>query len=103
MLWWRLCVGSGLKPRAQEMGWPPPSYIRDMLIARRAPFGQNEVLSVMIAFPSANPLKVIAAAVAPVVVKNARRFICGRLPKRRREASHPACAFPPGGSARTLG
>ena len=44
------------------MGWPPPSYISDMLIARRAPFGQDEVFSVMIAsFPSAISLRVIAA------------------------------------------
>src|SRR5262249_30392942 len=48
-------IGSGMTPGAPEMSWPPPSYIRDMLIARRAPFGQNEALSVMIAsFPSAN-------------------------------------------------
>jgi hypothetical protein len=41
-----------------------------MLIARRAPFGQKEVLSVMIAsFPLADALTVGAAVAAPAVVK----------------------------------
>ena len=49
--------------------------ISDMPIARRAPFGQNEVLSVMIvSFPSAIPVKVIAAAAVPAAVINSRRF-----------------------------
>src|ERR1700755_2198307 len=70
-------IGSGMTPGAPEMGWPPPSYIRDMLIARRAPFGQNGVLSVMIAsFPSAIALKV-PAALAPAAARNSRRFTVG--------------------------
>src|SRR5215470_16545514 len=42
-------IGSGITPGAPEIGCPPPSYISDRLIARRAPFGQNEALPVMIA------------------------------------------------------
>src|SRR5215469_3146583 len=84
-------IGSGMTPGAPQMGWPPPSYIRDMLIARRAPFGQNEVLSVMIAsFPWANPLRVIAAAVAPTVVKNSRRLMAASKPGLEKLAHRPA-------------
>src|ERR1700743_2628645 len=78
-------IGWGMTPGAPEIGWPPPSYISDMLIARRAPFGQNEVLSVMIAsFPSVIAFKFLAfrflalrfmaAAVTPAAVRNSRRF-----------------------------
>jgi hypothetical protein len=39
--------GLGNDAGRPEIAWPPPSYIKDMLIARRAPFGQNFVLSVI--------------------------------------------------------
>src|ERR1700744_6062028 len=40
-----LRMGSGMTPGAPEIGCPPPSYIRDMLIARRALLGQKVVVS----------------------------------------------------------
>src|SRR5580704_4429477 len=33
-------IGSGITPPAPEIGWPPPSNIKDKLTASRAPFGQ---------------------------------------------------------------
>jgi len=42
-------IGSGMTPGAPELGWPPLSNISEMLIARRASLGQNEVWSIMIA------------------------------------------------------
>ena len=70
-----LRIGSGMTPGVPEMGWPPPSYISEMLIARRAPFHQNEGLSVMMApFPSAFPLRVIAAVVGSVSSMDGCKF-----------------------------
>ena len=36
-------MGSGMTPGAPEIGWPPPSYIKEKLTASCALFGQNEV------------------------------------------------------------
>src|SRR5437879_5966523 len=36
-------MGSGITPPAPEIGWPPPSNIRERLTANRAPFGQKPV------------------------------------------------------------
>src|SRR5262245_204243 len=72
-------IGSGMTPGAPDTGWPPPSYISEMLIARRAVWGQNEILSVMIAsFPIPTPLRVIAAPDPPAAARNGQGFTVAR-------------------------